>query len=155
MKKRFLLPLLGTGLLTALGVWGNSINEQSIASCNAGDTAICQTLVKFPSTYRKVTNPEFKQLVAKHKAAEAKAAAKANQPSPEKVLYNLQVKIETAAMNCEKAIKPTLKDPRSFRKVGHDLVDMSNGNLTVSVSYIATNSFGGPARGAQSCTYSL
>jgi hypothetical protein len=152
MKKRFLLPLVGTGLFTVLGVAGQQMIESNINACNHGDIDACSGLVDLRQETRdRVTNPAFKQLVADAEAAKAKA----NQPSAEQALYNLQVKIETAAMNCEKAIKPTLKDPRSFRKVSHDLVDISDGNLTVSVSYIATNSFGGPARGAQSCSYAM
>ena len=139
MKKRFLIPAVVVAALTGLAVYGNNIQKTCVPGNTdyENGTGICS---------------------AKNRAADntaTTAKAKADQPSAEQALYNLNVKIETAAMNCEKAIKPTLKDPRSFRKVGHDLVDISDGNLTVSVSYIATNSFGGPARGAQSCTYSL
>ena len=163
MKKRFLFPLVGTGLLTAVVALGTAVNSANIKHCNKGVARACEGLINIPSLHDQVTNPDFKQIIAKHKADEAnaeaarkaEAAQRADAAKTKKALYNLQVKIETAAMNCEKAIKPTLKDPRSFRKVSHDLVDISNGKLTVSVSYIATNSFGGPVRGAQSCSYAM
>ena len=57
------------------------------------------------------------------------------------------------ALACENTIKPALKDPRSFRRLDEGMSDLTDNNVTVWVSYTATNGFGGRVKDNHSCTH--
>ena len=59
------------------------------------------------------------------------------------------------ALDCaNKAIKPILKDPNSFREIRHGY-NKDAVNIDVTVEYTATNGFGGRVRNNHTCTYTL
>lgn len=61
--------------------------------------------------------------------------------------------ISVLATHCElNHIKPSLKDPNSFRKLDHTFTD-SNQHIRVTVNYTATNGFGGRIRTTKTCKY--
>ena len=63
--------------------------------------------------------------------------------------------VRNLALSCEnKQIKPFLKDPGSFRELGHSYNHNSK-VINVTVDYTATNSFGGRVRNSKTCTYTL
>ena len=59
------------------------------------------------------------------------------------------------ALDCEKDhIRPFLKDPNSFRKLGHTYKETVD-QIYVQVNYTATNGFGGRVQGNKVCSYTL
>ena len=74
------------------------------------------------------------------------------EPNPE---LEMARKADVAAYSCGlRRIRPSLKDPDSFRQVDYSY-EVTDTQLKVLVDYTATNSFGGRVRGQKACTYSL
>jgi len=146
MKKRY-IAAAGFALLTVAAVAGRNITTAQVEACNAGDTKACGELVDTTYAHDEITNPDFKTILAAHElraANEAKKAAKW-QPTP----YNVSM----LALACENTIKPVLKDPNSFHRLDEGMSDLTDNNVTVWVSYTATNTFGGRVKDSHSCTY--
>ena len=73
-------------------------------------------------------------------------------PNPE---LELARKADVAAYSCGiRHIRPSLKDPDSFRQVDYSY-EVTDTRLKVLVDYTATNAFGGRVRGQKVCTYTL
>ena len=146
MKKRFLLPLVAIGSLTALSVFGQNIDAEQLAECNAGNLEICSE-VSLSSNIKKITNETF----LTNAAAKAKAEAIAEANKPVSLITLISRDKNRSLSGCRSVIKSSLKDPSSYREVGHDFVKVSNTQLAVRVTYSATNSFGGRLQKQQVC----
>ena len=136
MKKRFLIPSIAIAALTGLAVYGINIQK----TCVPGNldyrygTGLCTS----------------KNL----KSDTAKAAAKAADKPVKKLWQPNRSNVPMLAYSCaEKFIKPALRDPNSFRELGHSY-SMTDTHVTITVSYTATNGFGGRVRNTNDCTYS-
>ena len=64
--------------------------------------------------------------------------------------------VAALANSCaQNKIKPTLKDPNSFRELRHGYNKRGVSLIDVTVEYTATNGFGGRVRNNHTCTYTL
>ena len=76
------------------------------------------------------------------------------EPEPDAFVVNDQ-NVAMLAVDCEqKQIRPSLKDPNSFRSLGHTYKETVD-QIYVQVNYTATNSFGGRVQNSQVCKYTL
>lgn len=74
------------------------------------------------------------------------------EPNPE---LEMARKAKLAAYTCGlQRIRPSLKDPDSFRQVDYSY-KVTDTRLKVLVDYTATNGFGGRVRGQKVCIYTL
>ena len=133
MKKRYLIPAVATAALAGLYFHGSNIQKTCVpgnADYEAG-TGICSA-----------RNAASAVAQAKRDADDAKF--KVNRHN-----------VAMLALDCEKNhIRPSLKDPNSFRELStshKETVDQ----VYVQVNYTATNGFGGRVQGSKVCTYSL
>ena len=146
MKKRYLIPAVATASLAGLFFYGNSIIQENIASCNAGDLTACKDLVSAKHVHDQITTPGFQEFVAE---AEAEAAAKKD------TFHVNRNSVAMLALDCEtKHIRPFLKDPNSFRELNHTYKETVD-RIYVQVNYTATNGFGGRVQGSKVCNYTL
>lgn len=151
MKKALILfiglPLTGFAAIAALASYGNQIKQTCVpgnADYEAG-TGICSA--------RNAANT----------IAQAKRDADRKQAEQEEATRFLTVQEratfanrQNIARECEQTyIRPFLKDPNSFRYLGHNYVMQGDRKVDVHVSYTATNGFGGRVRGSQTCTFTF
>ena len=137
MKKRFLIPAVSVAALAGLAVFGGNIQKTCVPGNTdyENGTGICS---------------------AKNRAADNTATtAKPVEPvEPVKKLFQpTRYNVSNLAITCTNTlIKPQLRDPHSFRKLGHGYT-MTDSHITVWVNYTATNGFGGRVRNTNECTY--
>ena len=161
MKKRY-IAAAGLAAVTAFGAFGHHLSEQAIAACNAGDVKECQGIAELHGTdyfaADRITNPAYAEALIPVAAAEAKAKAEAAAKAKEADRWKpTKYNVAMLALSCEqKQIRPNLKDPNSFRELGHSYeMKANNTHVYVTVDYTATNGFGGRVRAQKTCSYSV
>jgi hypothetical protein len=78
-----------------------------------------------------------------------------NMPGDGKFVVNAGNVAMLAHTCANSEIKPTLKDPNSFRELRHGYNKRGVSLIDVTVEYTATNGFGGRVRNNHTCTYTL
>jgi hypothetical protein len=151
MKKRFLIPAVAIGGFAGLCVLGLGITQNKINACNAGDETVCKELAK-KHWDNSLVRSEIRAGGAVFFAEAAKYEKQAKQADTFQVN---RTNVAMLALSCEqKQIRPFLKDPNSFRKLGHTYKETVD-QIYVQVNYTATNGFGGRVQGNKVCTYTL
>ena len=135
MKKRFLIPSFAIAALFPLYFHGVNIQK----TCVPGNL-----------DYRYGTG----LCTAKNlKSDTAKLAAKSTAKPVKKLWEPNRSNVPMLAYSCSAIfIKPALRDPHSFRELGHSY-SMTDTHVTITVDYTATNGFGGRVRNTNDCTY--
>ena len=154
MKKLFLFPLIGLGLIGSLS-WmhseGKKLQDQEVADCNAGIELACDEVIdalNWESLGLRVENPYFKKKFSKKLIAKQKAEAEVKKWQPK------GNNVTMLAFDCsQKNIKPFLKDPNSFREIKTGMSELTDTHVTVWVNYTATNGFGGRVQDTKTCRY--
>ena len=151
MKKRFLFPAILIGAPIVIGVADAAIHG---IGCATGHQGACAELAE----RKEYGSPEE---VAKRDAAREARFAKrqAEQVQAEAVrkaqpAYRINAAGGQQAMirSCESILKPSLKDPNSYRYLKGQVVVTSQTEMEVRLTYTATNSFGGRTQNAYTCT---
>ena len=179
MKKRFLFPLVAVGAFGAMPAIGTiagptesviEANKAAIDRCIElkGDTDSCD---KIETVNDKRYNPgeyyekKFEALALRksfkaEKAAKTRAVIAAHQKKMAEEAKKFKVtptSVAMLALDCaQKHIRPYLKDPQSFRELGHGYqIRESENLLDIQVRYTATNGFGGRVQNSKICTYTM
>ena len=154
MKKRFLLPLLAIGAPIAIGVADAAIH---MTGCQFGHQGACAELAKRQESSSQDSadrkQAAYEQGMERNKRhlefMQAEAVRKA------KPAYRIKAAGGQQSMvrGCEAIIKPSLKDPNSYRYLSGRVTIPTAKSMNVIVNYTATNGFGGRVQSNYTCEF--
>ena len=87
------------------------------------------------------------------KVAQEEVKARNAEMTPAKLVR--AAKRQNLGYKCKSAIQAQLKDPNSYRELNREYLVPSLKEVSVRLTYTATNSFGGRIQNTQSCNYTL
>ena len=181
MKKRFLLPLLAIGAPIAIGVADAAIHMTGCQFGHQGACAELAKRQKSSKSIQVAKNQTVK--TAATTPSKPKRTGTQGMSNYEVCLKSKQDLIEfggdPSAMDCESVknyktpaqriaaaggqqsmirgceaiIKPSLKDPNSYRYLSGRITTPTAKSMNVVVNYTATNGFGGRVQSTYTCTY--
>ena len=163
MKKRFLIPAILIGTPLAIGITDAAVHG---IGCATGHQGACAELTRRQAyntpeevaRRKKAADDKHAEWMKEHKEWKNEFAAK---EAKTKAFLKTQpaYRIKAAGgqqqliRGCEAILKPSLKDPNSYRYLGGQVVVTSQTDMEVRLNYTATNSFGGRIQGDYICTH--
>lgn len=120
-------------VLVVIGMIGSQCQKSEqlskITDCNSGAATACEALAEDSTfdAYDSITNPDFRKRFQEKKQKAAQVSANASRLAA-----------------CETVLKATLKDPDSLKVLDRDYEN-------VTITYTATNGFGGRVKNMIDC----